>query len=63
LLLKGLKHSRISGCLIRDDRPGTESVSLKVAGGSGNLIYGNLLGTAPQIDSGVGWVKDNVHPK
>jgi hypothetical protein len=46
LLLKNVSHSRVSGCLIRDDRPETTSVPMKVIGGSGNVIIDNLLGTA-----------------
>jgi hypothetical protein len=38
LLLKEVTDSRVSDCLIRDDRPETTSVPMKVVGGSGNLI-------------------------
>lgn len=44
LLLKQVTHSRVSGCLIRDDRKGSDSVSLKIVGGEGNLVVDNLLG-------------------
>jgi hypothetical protein len=50
LLLKNVSNSRISGCLIRDDRPETTSVPLKVVGGSGNMITDNLLGAMSDID-------------
>ncbi len=60
LLLKNVKDSRISGCLIRDDRPKAESISLKAIGGGGNMIVGDLLGSAPQIPDNVGIVKDNA---
>jgi hypothetical protein len=61
LVLKNVKDSRISGCLIRDDRPNAKSTSLKASGGGGNMIIGNLLGSAPQIPDGIGMVKDNVN--
>ena len=48
LLLKDVSHSRVSGCLIRDDRPDSTSVPLRVAGGDGNMIEGNSLGSPPQ---------------
>lgn len=43
LLLKNVRHSRVSGCLIRDDRPDAASKSLQVVGGEGNQIVDNLL--------------------
>ena len=43
LLLDELTDSRISGCLIRDDRPGATSIPIKKTGGKGNLIDGNHL--------------------
>jgi hypothetical protein len=44
LLLRDVSQSRVSGCLIRDDRPGHEStVPLKLVGGEGNLVSGNLV--------------------
>jgi hypothetical protein len=61
LLLKDLFDSRISGCLISDNRPGTESVSLKVAGGKGNMIVNNLL-SAPQIPENTAHVSENIQP-
>jgi hypothetical protein len=60
LLAKNLRDSRISGCLIRDDRPNAQSLSLQASGGAGNMIIGNLLGTKPQIPEDFGIVKDNV---
>jgi len=62
MLLKNVSKSRISGCLISDNRPDTESVSLKVIGGSGNMIVNNLLATAPQIPENAARVSGNVHP-
>ncbi len=49
--LKNVRDSRLSDCLIRDDRKGSSSVPLRVTGGRGNLIVDNLFDRAPQIDS------------
>jgi hypothetical protein len=43
LLLKDVVQSRVSDCLIRDDRPHGESVALQVVGGSENQLLDNLL--------------------
>ncbi|MBC8868791.1 MAG: right-handed parallel beta-helix repeat-containing protein, partial [Planctomycetes bacterium] len=43
LLLKNVTDSRVSDCLIRDDRPGRTSVPVKVIGGNGNVIEDGLL--------------------
>jgi hypothetical protein len=51
LLFKDVTNSRISGCLIRDDRPDAKSISLKTIGGKGNQISENLLGRPAQIDA------------
>lgn len=47
LLLKDVTASRVSGCLIRDDRPDATSAPMKIVGGSGNQIVDNLLGDQP----------------
>ena len=44
LLLKNVSDSRISDCLIRDDRPQAGSQPLVVDGGSGNTLTDNVLG-------------------
>ncbi len=62
LLFNNVSNSRVSDCLIRDDRPNAKSVSLEVAGGSGNMIVDNLLGTAPRIAKDAAVVKANVFP-
>lgn len=62
LLLDDVAESRVSDCLIRDDRAGADGVSLRVTGGSGNMIVDNLLGTAPEIDEGTATASGNVHP-
>ncbi len=43
LLLTDVSHSRVSDCLIRDDREGATSVSLKITRGQGNQIVDNML--------------------
>jgi hypothetical protein len=62
LLLKDVFDSRVSGCLISDNRPDAESVSLKVTGGKGNMIVNNLLSAAPQIPENAAHISGNVHP-
>ncbi len=42
LLLKNVSHSRVSDCMIRDDRLDTQSIPLKVSGGTGNMIINNV---------------------
>jgi len=62
LLLKDVTNSRVSDCLIRDDREKAKSTSLVVTGGRGNMIVHNLLGTAPRIDENAAHVAGNVGP-
>lgn len=62
LLVKDTVDSRISGCLISDNRPEAESVSLKMTGGKGNMVINNLLTTAPQISENAAHVSGNLHP-
>jgi parallel beta-helix repeat protein len=52
LFLINVTDSRVSDCLIRDDRDDANSISLKAMGGSGNHIADNLLGTPPDIGDG-----------
>lgn len=59
LLLKDVTNSRVSGCLIRDDRPNADSVSLKTNGGRANMIVDNYLGRPSDILKGVGQVERN----
>ena len=61
LLLKDVNDSRISDCLISENRPDTESASLKVIGGSGNMIVNNLLTKVPQIPENAAHVSGSVH--
>lgn len=62
LLLKDVMSSRVSDCLIRDDRENAKSASLVVTGGQGNMIVHNLLGTAPRIAENTAHMAGNVHP-
>jgi parallel beta-helix repeat protein len=62
LLLRDVTNSRISDCLISDNRPRVESVSINVTGGKGNMIVNNLLATTPQIPENVAHVSGNVYP-
>jgi hypothetical protein len=39
---RNLTNSRISGCLIRDDREGHKTPALVIQGGSGNQVTENL---------------------
>jgi hypothetical protein len=59
LLLKDLTRSRVAGCVIRDDRPNAESVSLRTVGGQANMIVDNYLGRPSDILKGVGLVERN----
>jgi hypothetical protein len=62
LLLDDVSDSRVSDCLIRDDRPEAVGVALKLTGGSGNMVVDNLLGNEPRIDAGSAVAKGNVVP-
>jgi hypothetical protein len=61
LLLRNVSQSRVSGCLIRDDRPGhADSVPLRLAGGTGNLIADNLVRGHINADPGAATLAGNV---
>jgi len=62
LLLRDVANSRVSGCLIRDDRPDAKSASLVLTAGKGNMIINNLLSAAPQIAENAARVSGNVYP-
>ena len=62
LLLNDVTDSRVSDCLIRDDRPDTMSIPLVLVSGKGNMIVNNLLGAAPRIEENSAHVSGNVHP-
>jgi hypothetical protein len=59
LLLKDVTSSRVSGCLIRDDRPNADSISLRAEGGRANMIVENSFGRPSDILKGVGLVEHN----
>jgi hypothetical protein len=63
LLLADVMNARIGGCLIRDDRPKAESLSMKATGGRGNMIAGNLLGRPADIAKGTGVFDHNYDGK
>ena len=51
VLLKDVSDSRVSGCLIRNDRADANAwVSLRAVGGRGNVIAWNVLGAPAAID-------------
>lgn len=61
LLLENVSHSRISDCLIRDADPSSKQpLSLRVTGGSGNMIVDNLLGNGHEV-SGDSHLAGNFH--
>jgi hypothetical protein len=61
LLLRGVSQSRVSGCLIRDDRPGhADSIPLRIEGGTGNLVSGNLMRGRIVADRGAALLEGNV---
>lgn len=60
LLLKDVTRSKVSGCMIRDDRTEAKGfTSIKLTGGKDNVIVSNVLGQAPQIDSASATARDN----
>jgi hypothetical protein len=59
LQMTDVTDSRVSGCLIRDDRPEAQSVSLRTRGGRDNMIVENYLGRPHDILKGVGVVDRN----
>ena len=59
LLMKDVTNSRVSGCMIRDDRPNPDSISLRTVGGRTNMIVDNYLARPSDILKGVGLVDRN----
>lgn len=60
LLLEDVTRSRVTGCLIRDDRKNRKPApSLKVTGGKGNWITANLLANGQEIAAGSARVEGN----
>jgi hypothetical protein len=51
---------RVSGCHIRDDRPGIDGpMSLRLMGRRGNMVVGNLLGGRHEIDPAAAHAEGN----
>jgi hypothetical protein len=63
MLLTDVTKSRVSDCLIRDDRPDAKSVSLRTREGRDNMIVDNYLGQPHDILKGVGLVERNYDAK
>lgn len=52
IALSRTSDSHVSGCLLRDDRPGhSPAPSLRITGGTGNTIAGNVLSSPADTDS------------
>jgi len=62
LLLDNVSDSRVSGCMIRENRKGqkVKAVALKMNGGKGNMVVNNLMGDQFEIESGAAHVAGNV---
>ena len=65
LLWENVSDSRVSGCIIRENRKEekAKAVSLKMTGGKGNMVTNNLMGDPVEIESGVAKVTGNVTSK
>jgi hypothetical protein len=51
----------VSGCLIRDDRPGhAGAIPLRIEGGTRNLVAGNLVRGPIVADFGAALLEGNV---
>ncbi len=59
LQLTNTSLTRVTGCVIRDDRGANASAPLVVSGGSKNTVAGNSLDRAAKIDAGAGGARDN----
>ena len=60
LFLEDVQSVRVSGCLVRDDRPSAaRPVALRLTGGRGNMIVDNLLFGQTEIAPGTGMVQGN----
>ena len=60
LSLNNTSLTRVSGCMLRDDRsPVNPAPPLKVVGGRGNTIAGNIVDRPPEIMAGTGENRDN----
>jgi hypothetical protein len=60
LQLRNCTNSRVSSCLIRDDRtPANAAPSLVVTGGRGNVVIDNVLDRSAKIDAAAALVRGN----
>lgn len=60
LLLDDVQSVRVSGCLVRDDRPAAaRAAALRLTSGQGNMIVDNLLGGPTEIVPDSGMVQGN----
>jgi hypothetical protein len=59
LLLRGVTRSRISDCLIRDDRPNATSIAVQAHDGKEIMIVDNYLGRPMQIENTEGIIERN----
>jgi hypothetical protein len=61
LLLKNVTLSRVSDCMIRNDRAGAAFQSIVIAGGSGVVVSNNMLDREPRTEqSAQAVLKDNI---
>jgi hypothetical protein len=61
VLLDRVSRSRVSGCLIRDDREGAPpSASIRAKDGRQNVIVDNVLSRAAEVEGGNAVVRDNT---
>lgn len=60
LWLKNVEFTRVSDCMIRNDRPGQESASLVIEGGTGNVVMGNVWDCEPKLDARGTVLVDNI---
>jgi hypothetical protein len=59
MMLRNVTLSRVSDCLVRDDRSGRDSESCVVAGGQRNVITGNVFHREPRVEAPATVLKDN----
>lgn len=64
LLLRDTTNTRVSGCVIRDDRAERKATrSLQVIGGKGNWILQNLLANGQEVTAGAAKLEGNSDGK
>ncbi len=64
LLLRDTTNTRVSGCVIRDDRAERKATrSLQVIGGKGNWVLQNLLANGQEISAGAAKLEGNSDGK